>query len=117
MLRRFELRLLAELGYALPLTHDVDTGAAIDPAARYHYDFAKGPRALRATSRASPVRGYRGCAARRCWRSRRTTYPDAETAAEAKHLMREVLDHYLEERRIFSRRVVQDLQALDEEMK
>jgi hypothetical protein len=29
--------------------------------------------------------------------------------------MRRVLDHYLEERRIFSRRVVQDLQALDEE--
>jgi len=29
--------------------------------------------------------------------------------------MREVLDHYLEERRIFSRRVVQDLQAIDEE--
>src|ERR1700675_5081227 len=27
VLRRFELRLLAELGYALPLTHDVDTGA------------------------------------------------------------------------------------------
>ena len=42
-------------------------------------------------------------------------YPDPQTAAEAKRLMRSVLDHYLEERRIFSRRVVQDLQALDEE--
>jgi recombinational DNA repair protein (RecF pathway) len=42
-------------------------------------------------------------------------YPDAETAGEAKRLMRLVLDHYLEERRIFSRRVVQDLQALDDE--
>ena len=29
--------------------------------------------------------------------------------------MRDVLDHYLEERRIFSRRVVQDLQALDDD--
>ena len=38
-------------------------------------------------------------------------------AAEAKRLMRDVLDHYLEERRIFSRRVVQDLQALDDERK
>ena len=28
--------------------------------------------------------------------------------------MREVLDHYLERRTIFSRRVVRDLQALDE---
>ena len=42
-------------------------------------------------------------------------YPDAQTAAEAKRLMRSVLDHYLEQRRIFSRRVVQDLAALDEE--
>ena len=29
--------------------------------------------------------------------------------------MREVLDHYLERRAIFSRRVVRDLQALDDE--
>ena len=40
-------------------------------------------------------------------------YTDAETAAEAKRLMREVLDHYLEQRGVESRRVVQELQALD----
>jgi len=38
-------------------------------------------------------------------------FTDADTAIEAKRLMRTVLDHYLESRRIFSRRVVQDLQA------
>ena len=65
VLRRFEVRLLAELGYALALTSQV--------------------------------------------------FPDADTASEAKRLMREVLDHHLEERRIFSRRVVRDLMALDEE--
>jgi recombinational DNA repair protein (RecF pathway) len=43
------------------------------------------------------------------------TFPDAEVAAEAKRLMRTVLDHYLEARHIFSRRVVRDLHALDEE--
>ena len=42
-------------------------------------------------------------------------YPDADVAAEAKRLMRGILDHYLEERRIFSRRVVQDLAALEDE--
>ena len=41
-------------------------------------------------------------------------YPDSETAAEAKRLMRDVLDHYLESRRIESRRIAADLQALDE---
>jgi recombinational DNA repair protein (RecF pathway) len=42
-------------------------------------------------------------------------YPNAQTATEAKRLMRSVLDHYLEQRRIFSRRVVQDLAALDDD--
>jgi recombinational DNA repair protein (RecF pathway) len=37
-----------------------------------------------------------------------------EAAAEAKRLMREVLDHYLEQRTIVSRRVVRDLQAMEE---
>jgi recombinational DNA repair protein (RecF pathway) len=39
-------------------------------------------------------------------------FTDPETAAEAKRLMREVLDHYLEQRGVESRRMVQDLQAL-----
>jgi DNA repair protein RecO (recombination protein O) len=44
VLRCFELRLLAELGYAMPLTHEVDTGRPIDPDARYYYAFERGPR-------------------------------------------------------------------------
>jgi hypothetical protein len=36
-------------------------------------------------------------------------------AVEAKRLMRGILDHYLEERRIFSRRVVLDLAALEDD--
>ena len=42
VLRRFELRLLAELGYAMSLTHEADTGRPIDPDARYHYAFERG---------------------------------------------------------------------------
>ena len=44
LLRRFELRLLAELGYALPLTCDVESGAAIDAHGMYHYVPERGPR-------------------------------------------------------------------------
>jgi DNA repair protein RecO (recombination protein O) len=110
VLRRFELRLLAELGYAMPLTHDVDTGSAIDPAARYHYEFARGPRAA---SAAEPGARYARVRGATLLALSADDYPDQATAADAKKLMREVLDHYLEERRIFSRRVVQDLQALD----
>src|SRR5262244_4451478 len=39
VLRRFELTLLTELGYALPLVREADTGAPIDPATRYYYAF------------------------------------------------------------------------------
>ncbi len=111
VLRRFELALMAELGYALQLTADADTGEAIDPDTRYHYAFDRG-----AQRRAPPpgvrwplVRGATlialgaGC------------YDDAATAAEAKRLMREIIDHHLEARTIMSRKVVRDLMALDDE--
>lgn len=42
-LRRFERDLLAELGYALVLTREADTGAPVDPAVEYHYQADSGP--------------------------------------------------------------------------
>ena len=110
VLRRFELALLAELGYALPLVREADTGAPIDPGGTLPLRLRS-----RAAARAAGARrrGCRSCAARRCSRSPTAATPTRETAAEAKRLMREVLDHYLEQRGVESRRVVQDLQALD----
>jgi len=111
VLRRFEVRLLAAMGYALPLVRDADTGTPVEPAARYYYAFDRGPR------REPPVTGprlpvVRGTTLIALSEQR---YPDAATAAEAKRLMREVLDYYLEQRGVESRRVVQDLQALEDE--
>lgn len=110
-LRRFELRLLAELGYALSLSHDVQSGAPIAAGERYHYAFDRGPQLVAAEPRrpwpivrgATLIALATGC------------YPDADAAAEAKRLMRGILDHYLEARRIFSRRIVQDLAALEDD--
>ena len=109
VLRRFELLLLAELGYALPLAREADTGNPIDPDARYHYAFDRG---ARRTPEGNAARGpvVRGATLLALADGR---YVDGETAAEAKRLMREVLDHYLEQRGVESRRVVQELQALD----
>ena len=109
VLRRFEILLLAELGYALPLLREADTGGPIDPDARYHYVFDRGARRAPEgpTGRGPVVRGATLLALAD------GRYTDGETAAEAKRLMREVLDHYLEQRGIESRRVVQELQALD----
>ena len=112
MLRRFELELLAELGYALPLTHDADTGAPVEPAARYHYAFDRGPRRVSGHVAAEPRSGAAVVRGATLIALSGRQFPDAETAAEAKRLMRDVLDHYLEQRGVESRRVVQDLQAL-----
>ena len=115
LLRRFELDLLAELGYALPLTHEADTGAAVDPAARYHYAFDRGPRRVPEWRAEEPRRGVRLVRGATLIALAERKFDDPESAAEAKRLMRDVLDHYLEQRGIESRRVVQDLQALGEE--
>jgi DNA repair protein RecO (recombination protein O) len=109
LLRRFELSLLAALGYALNLTHDAATGAPIDVKARYHFTVERGALKLpgRTDARGLTVHGATLVALAS------SHYPDVATANEAKRLMREVLDHHLEARRIFSRRIVQDLQALE----
>ncbi|MEO8739468.1 MAG: DNA repair protein RecO [Casimicrobiaceae bacterium] len=110
VLRQFELRLLTELGYALPLTHEADTGAPVDPEARYYYAFERGPR----LTVSEPGRRYPQVRGATLLALAGQDFAAADAAAEAKRLMREVLDHYLEQRAIFSRRVVRDLQALDE---
>ncbi|MDQ2916165.1 MAG: DNA repair protein RecO [Pseudomonadota bacterium] len=110
-LRRFELRLLAELGYALSLTHDVASGAPVEAGERYHYAFDRGPQRVAAEPRSYwPV--VRGATLIALATER---YADPDVASEAKRLMRGILDYYLEERRIFSRRVVQDLAALEDD--
>jgi DNA repair protein RecO (recombination protein O) len=112
VLRRFELRLLAELGYALPLTHEAESGRPIEPMARYYYAFDRGPRRVeRGLPQGQQLPLVRGAT---LLALSRLDFTHPAEAAEAKRLMREVLDHYLEQRAIFSRRVVRDLQALEE---
>lgn len=122
VLRRFELGLLTELGYALPLLREAETGAPVDPGSRYYYAFDRGPRRLVGKGGGNVVGNVAAEPGRRLPLVRGATlvalsegrYADAEIAGEAKRLMREVLDHYLEQRGVESRRVVQDLQALEE---
>ena len=109
LLRRFELGLLTELGYAPMFAREADTGAPLDPTADYDYAFDRGPRRAEGPERGAGPR-VRGATLLALAEGR---YPDAETAAQAKRLMREVLDHHLEQRGVESRRVVQDLLALD----
>ena len=87
ILREFEVRLLSELGYALPLTHEADTGRPVDPSARYYYAFDLGPRST-AAEPGSPLsagarRDLAGAGAARLQhggRSGRSQAPDARGA-------------------------------------
>ena len=111
VLRQFELQLLAELGYALPLTHEADSGRPVDPQERYYYAFERGPR----TIAAEPGRRYPQVRGATLLALAHADYRAPESAAEAKRLMREVLDYYLERRTLASRRVVRDLIAMEDE--
>ncbi len=113
VLRRFEVRLLAALGYALPLVREADTGREVQAQARYHYAFDRGPCAVDAPGRGMPAQRGPVVRGATLLALAGDHYPDSETAAEAKRLMREVLDHYLEQRGVESRRLFRDLQALD----
>jgi DNA repair protein RecO (recombination protein O) len=106
VLRAFEKALLAELGYALSLG---GTAAAVDPAGLYCYDPEHGPVA------ADEPRG-RALAARVPVVSGRTLldlgrddYADARTLAEAKALMRSLINHRLDNEPLRSRRVYREL--------
>lgn len=114
VLRRFELQLLAATGYAMNLTQDARSGGPIDPGRLYHYAPDLGPQAV--SGRVAREPGASPLLVRGATLAALATgrYPDAELAAEAKRLMREVLDHRLEARGIASRRIVRDLIALDE---
>ena len=107
VLRAFEKALLAELGYALSL--GTGQGAGIDPAASYCYDPERGP------VRADEPRG-RLLAAQMPVVSGQTLldmarddYAGARTLAEAKTLMRSLINHRLDNEPLRSRRVYREL--------
>ena len=87
VLRRFEVRLVAELGYALPLVREADSGAPVDPSTRYHYAFDRGPRRTSPRTGGEMAAGARSDAARarrrslsRCRDGKRSKAPDARSA-------------------------------------
>ncbi|MEW5770656.1 MAG: DNA repair protein RecO [Pseudomonadota bacterium] len=102
-LRRFELDLLSELGYAQPLGHTA-AGGDIDENARYGYAFGEGvvpPRPGAAV--------YRG---RTLLHLARGDLTDPATLAEGKLLMRALLAHYLGDKPLATRQLLIDLQKL-----
>ncbi|BCX81524.1 DNA repair protein RecO [Methylomarinovum caldicuralii] len=98
-LRRFELRLLGEIGYAPLLDHEVEYARPVVAAARYRYLPDQGPVA-------DPAGWLQG---RTLLALARDALDDGEVRRQAKRLLRLLLDHRLQGRPLQSRRLFQTM--------
>jgi len=96
-LRIFEKRLLQELGYALNLCTEAETGAPIKSDGRYTYFMQRGA----VLSVAEDTESFSGDT---LLDLDRELFTNERTLRESKNLMRAVISHYLGGRRLHSRR-------------
>lgn len=108
VLRRFERHLLAELGYGLTLEEDGQR-QPIQPSERYAYVMEHGP------VKVDQMRRGQGARLELQGKSlldiARDDYRDPVTAAEAKQLMRHVLNHHLNGVELHTRQLIRELQS------
>jgi DNA repair protein RecO (recombination protein O) len=108
ILRRFEQRLLQELGYALTLDRDAVAGNPIDANRDYCYEIERGP---------VPLDGH-SCDhglqldGKTLLDMERGDYSDTLTRQQSKALMRYILNHYLGDKPLHTRQLLKDLQQL-----
>jgi DNA repair protein RecO (recombination protein O) len=112
VLRRFELRLLQELGYAVELSREAVTHAPIVAEREYLYVVERGPVPAppEGEKRVDAVR-LRG---RTLLDLERGQLEDATTVAQAKQLMRLLITHSLNGQELATRAMVRDLQQLED---
>ena len=108
VLRRFELRLLRELGYALELSRD-DRGAPLVAEREYFYVVERGPVASEGGEAPANAVRLRGLTLIDLERGR---FDDSVTAAQSKQLMRFLINHSLNGQELATRNLVRDLQTL-----
>ena len=114
VLRRFELRLLQELGYAVELTREATTHAPIVAEREYLYVVERGP--IPAPDEGQvPANAVRlsGLTLIDLDRGR---LEDAATIAQAKQLMRLLINHSLNGQELATRAMVRDLQRLEDSL-
>lgn len=99
-LRKFELRLLAEIGYGLNLDNDVSADRPLDPESDYEYLLEHGPVPASTGARAMVFSGAELLGIARC------EFDDVRALKSAKRLLRAVLNHYLGGRSLRSREVL-----------
>jgi DNA repair protein RecO (recombination protein O) len=106
-LRSFEKHMLQELGYALSLETEAESGKPIVPEKTYRYILERGAIAETADSaQGLPVAG------KTLLDMATDDYRDLNSARQSKQLMRMLLDHYLAGKTLHTRELMRDLQRL-----
>lgn len=106
VLRRFEKRLMQELGYALMLEKDAQDDAPIEAQTAYFYELERGP------VRQSPMQNSVQLRGKTLLDMARDDYSDPATLAQAKQLMRALIGHHLGGENLQTRQLLKDLQEL-----
>ncbi|MGZ8156365.1 MAG: DNA repair protein RecO [Burkholderiales bacterium] len=108
ILRSFEKSLLRELGYAVTLDRDVESGHPIAAEQRYTYVVERGPVGARDDAAANGVE----LVGQTLIDMQSDVYSSAITQQQSKALMRTLINHYLGEQVLHTRQLLRDLQEL-----
>jgi len=104
-LRRMELKMLQEMGYAVPLSHDLEE-VAVMADRDYSYLPEQGPRPPGGPQSGVQLRG------KTLLDMAAGDYADPVTLLQSKQLMRMLLAHYLGDKPLHTRQLLMDLQEL-----
>ena len=104
ILRCFEKHMLQELGYALLLEHEADSGKPIESTQCYRYVIEHG--ASREAEKGLPILG------KTLQDMDIDDYRDPLSAQQSKQLMRMLLNHHLAGKILHTRELIKDLQRL-----
>jgi DNA repair protein RecO (recombination protein O) len=108
-LRRFELKLLQELGYAIPLHHDAGDAPIVEDLS-YRYEAEHG--ATRLSSALNRTKNGVQLLGKTLIDMTGDNYSNPQTQQQSKQLMRYLLAHYLGDKPLHTRQLLIDLQGL-----
>jgi DNA repair protein RecO (recombination protein O) len=109
VLRQFEISLLREIGYALELMREVDSGNHLVAERRYAYLPERGPSASAGPNADKEAVELSG---KTLLDMARGDFSDPVTATESKRLMRCLIGHYLDQRGLNTRQLLIEMQQL-----
>jgi DNA repair protein RecO (recombination protein O) len=115
VLRRYEIRLLQELGYALSLTHEASNGDVIVAEAQYSFIPEHGAiKVALQNSNGQSLQNQSGIQLRgkTLLDMAQDNYTDTQTLQQSKQLMRTLISHHLGDKPLHTRQLLIDLQQL-----